>query len=202
MSVEIVFIVDRSGSMQGSESDTIGGYNAFLHKQKAQEGEARVTTVLFDNQYELLHDAVELPMVTDITEHNYFVRGTTALYDALGQTIERVKARTSRAIFVIITDGLENASVKYTADHVKELIGERQAAGWEFFYLGADLENFADADRIGIRPDRRTSFAKDITVKSYQGLSKVVYDYREGKEQDKDWDEKVKGKSEDDDVPY
>lgn len=198
MSVEIVFIVDRSGSMQGTESDTIGGYNAFLHKQKAQEGEARVTTVLFDNQYELLHDAVELPMVTDITEHNYFVRGTTALYDALGQTIERVKARSRRAIFVIITDGLENASQRYTADHVKELIGERQAAGWEFFYLGADLENFADADRIGIRPDRMAKIKKDIIFQSYQAFGDVVSDFREGKEQVKDWDEKMKGKSEDD----
>lgn len=197
MSVEIVFIVDRSGSMQGSESDTIGGYNAFLARQRAQEGAARVTTVLFDNHYELLHDAVELPLVRDITEQDYFVRGTTALYDALGRTIEKVRARSSRAIFVIITDGLENASQQYTPDHVRELVGERQAAGWEFFYLGADLTNFADADRIGIRPDRRASIDKNIIRHSYVGLDEAISNYRDGKEQDKDWDKKLK-----DDTPF
>jgi hypothetical protein len=135
-----------------------------------------------------------------MTEQDYFVRGTTALYDAVGRTIEKVRSRSSRAIFVIITDGMENASQSYSAGHVKELVGERQAAGWEFFYLGADLTDFADADLIGIRRDRRAAFSKEIIMQSYQGLGDIVSDFREGKEQDENWEKKLK--SEDDEPPY
>jgi len=193
MTQEIAFILDRSGSMAGCETDTIGGYNSFLGKQQREEGSARVTTVLFDDHYELLHDAEDLQAIKPITPREYFVRGRTALLDAIGSTIVRVKVRAEKAIFVIITDGHENASVSYRYGEVKEMIAERQRAGWEFFFLGANLTNFEDADRLGIRQDRRTTFAKDHMMHAYAQMSQNVSEYRKGKQMPEDWDQGMKG---------
>jgi len=193
MKQEIVFILDRSGSMSGCETDTIGGYNSFLSKQQQEEGVAQVTTVLFDHDYELLHDAVDLQAVNPITAAEYFVRGNTALLDAVGRTIGRVKARADKAIFVIITDGFENASVEFNYARVRELITERMAAGWEFIYLGADLGNLDDADRLGIRKDRTAAFAKGRTVAMYDQMSQNVSEIRKGKQMPQDWDKGIKG---------
>ena len=145
--VELVFILDRSGSMGGLESDTIGGYNSMLSKQKNQKkGKIYVTTVLFDDEYELLHNQVSIEEMKPITEKEYYVRGSTALLDAIGKTIMQVKANQDKkenkdkVLFVIITDGLENASKEYRKDLIKKMIEERKEKDkWEFLFLGANI---------------------------------------------------------------
>ena len=170
-STELVFILDKSGSMGGLEEDTIGGYNAMLLRQQAVEGECRITTVLFDNNYELLHDRIDLRAVSPITGKEYQVGGSTALLDAIGRTIHKTgnaqkhtadDYRAEKVMFVIITDGMENSSREYTADKVKNLI-ERQRAeyGWEFIFLGANIDAVQTAGRYGIAPDRAVDYLAD-----------------------------------------
>lgn len=157
---ELVFILDKSGSMGGLEQDTIGGHNSLLKQQKAVVGEARITTVLFDNNYELLHDRIDLRAVSPITEKEYSVGGSTALLDAIGRTIQKIgnvqkntaeDYRAEKVMFVIITDGAENSSCEYSADRVRQLI-ERQKAryNWEFVFLGANIDAVATAGRFGM----------------------------------------------------
>ncbi|NLB41541.1 MAG: VWA domain-containing protein, partial [Clostridiales bacterium] len=141
---ELVFILDRSGSMSGLESDTIGGYNSMLEKQKKESGEAIITTVLFDDQYELLHDRISLKGVKPITDRDYFVRGTTALLDAVGKTINKignaqkhtaVEEQAERVMFVITTDGLENSSREFNLTTVRQLVErQKEKYGWEFLF--------------------------------------------------------------------
>jgi len=168
---ELVFILDKSGSMAGLEDDTIGGYNSMLEKQKAMEGEAVVTTVLFDNHYYLLHDRINIKGVRPITEKEYFVGGSTALMDAIGITINKIinvqkntspEERAEKVIFVITTDGMENASREYTRPMVKKLI-ERQEKeyDWEFIFLGANIDAVEYAEGIGIRADRAANYHAD-----------------------------------------
>ena len=168
---ELVFIVDRSGSMSGLESDTIGGFNAMLAKQRALPGECRVTTVLFDHRIETLHDHIDLRAVRDLTANDYWARGSTALLDAIGSTIDRMVAvqrhtaepyRADHVLFVIITDGFENSSRRYSLAEVKRMIAhERDAYQWEFVFLGANIDAVQTSDDFGIAPGCAADFHAD-----------------------------------------
>lgn len=183
---ELVFILDRSGSMQGLEADTIGGYNGLLQKQKREAGEALVSTVLFDDRTEVLHDRVKLEEVKPMTEKEYFVRGCTALLDALGGAIHHVGnihkyAREEdvpeHTLFVVITDGMENASRRYGLQQVKDLVRHQQEKhGWEFLFLGANIDAVETAGSLGIAPDRAVNYQCDSegTQLNYQVLSQAV----------------------------
>lgn len=188
---ELVFILDKSGSMGGLVSDTIGGYNAMLEKQQAVDGECHITTALFDDTYELLHDRIDIRAVRPITTNEYFVGGSTALLDAIGMTIQKIanaqkhtaeEYRAEKVIFIIITDGLENASRSYSSDMVKALI-ERQKTiyGWEFIFLGANIDSVRTARNIGIQPDRAVDYVADSAgVKlKYAAMNNAVAEFRE-----------------------
>ena len=168
---ELVFILDRSGSMGGLESDTIGGFNSMLAKQKAEPGECRMTTVLFDNQFEVLHDRIDIQAVSPITDREYFVRGNTALLDAIGRTINKIGGvqkntaedyRAGKVLFVITTDGMENASRQFDYGMIKSMI-ERQKSryGWEFIFLGANIDAAEVANRFGVARNRAQNFHND-----------------------------------------
>ncbi|GIP16194.1 hypothetical protein J40TS1_18360 [Paenibacillus montaniterrae] len=168
---ELVFILDKSGSMSGLEKDTIGGYNSMLEKQKVVEGECRITTVLFDNKYELLHDRIDIRAVSPITEKEYQVGGSTALLDAIGRTIHKIgnaqkhtanDYRAEKVLFVIITDGEENSSREYSAEKIKALIEQQKKNyGWEFIFLGANIDAVETAGRFGISADRAQNYHAD-----------------------------------------
>lgn len=167
---EMVFILDRSGSMAGLESDTIGGFNGMIEKQKKEEGAAFVTTILFDDQYEVLHDRIPLAEVKALTDKDYTVRGCTALLDAVGRTIEHISSIHKYArpedipahtIFVITTDGMENASHKFSYNEVKKLIEAKKELGWEFLFIGANIDAAAEAARIGISRENAANYAAD-----------------------------------------
>lgn len=200
---ELVFILDRSGSMRGLESDTIGGYNALLQKQKKEPGEAVITTVLFDDRYELLHDRINLLGVEPITEKDYYVRGSTALLDAIGNTINKIsnvqlhtkkEERAEHVMFVIITDGLENASREYSYEKIRQMI-ERQKTnfGWEFIFLGANMDAIATAESFGIGSDRASNYHADCegTLLNYEVLSEAVSCLRAGHEITENWKDRI-----------
>lgn len=188
---ELVFILDKSGSMGGLVSDTIGGYNAMLEKQQAVDGECHITTALFDDTYELLHDRIDIRAVRPITTNEYFVGGSTALLDAIGMTIQKIanaqkhtaeEYRAEKVIFIIITDGLENASRSYSSDMIKSLI-ERQKMkyGWEFIFLGANIDSVRTARNIGIQQDRAVDYVADsegVKLK-YATMNNAVAEFRE-----------------------
>jgi len=187
--VDVVFILDRSGSMGGLESDTIGGFNSMLEKQRKIDGKAFITTVLFDDQYELLHDRVNIAKVNNITEKEYFVRGSTALLDAIGDTLGK-NEKADKVLFVIITDGLENASKEYSSSTVKKLIEtQKEKYGWEFLFLGANIDAIETAGSIGISPERAVNYKSDSigTKKNYDTLNKAVEEVRSGNELKKEW---------------
>ena len=189
---ELVFIIDRSGSMSGLEDDTIGGFNAMLQEQKAVEGEAVVTTVLFSDGHELLHDRINIQAVAPLTRADYTVGGSTALLDAIGIAIHKtrkVQRRTSedfraeKVLFVIITDGQENASRHYTADMIKERIEhQKRKYGWEFIFFGANMDAITEAARIGIGADRAQNFCADSagTSSVYTSMSAMSTAFRTG----------------------
>lgn len=189
---ELVFILDRSGSMTGLESDTIGGYNAMLAKQKQEEGEAVVTTVLFDDRYELLHDRIAIQGVAPMTDRQYYVRGTTALLDAIGRTIQKIanvqrntapEQRADKVLFVITTDGYENASKEYSREQIKAMVErEQEKFGWEFLFLGANIDAIATAGQFGIRPERAVDYHADSegTAVSYEAISGAASALRAG----------------------
>lgn len=168
---ELVFILDRSGSMQGLEGDTIGGFNAMLEKQRKGPGEAFVSTVLFDDQTEVLHDRVRVGEIQHITEREYYVRGCTALLDAIGGAIHHIgnihkyarpKDVPEHTLFVITTDGMENASRRYSIRRVKEMIQRQQENyGWEFLFLGANIDAVETANHLGIAPERAVNYHCD-----------------------------------------
>ena len=168
---EIVFILDRSGFMAGLEKDTIGGFNAMIAKQRREAGNAYISTVLFDNVSQVLHDRVRLDRVPVMTEKDYYVRGCTALLDAVGEAIRHIgnvhkyareEDQPEKTIFVITTDGMENASRVYTYEQVKRMIQEKQEKqGWEFLFLGANIDAAREAARFGIRPDRAADYHAD-----------------------------------------
>jgi len=167
---ELVFIVDRSGSMGGLETDTIGGFNATLGKHRKAEGEAVVSTVLFDNEMKVLHDRLPITEVADMTDRDYQVRGCTALLDAVGGAIRHIgrvhgylpeEYRPEHTIFVITTDGYENASVKYDYRTIKNMIEQKKEEGWEFLFLGANIDAVGEAAKIGISADRSVTYLAD-----------------------------------------
>lgn len=183
---EIVFILDRSGSMSGLEADTIGGFNSMIEKQKKEAGEALISTVLFDNFSEVIHDRIPIGRVEPMTDREYYVRGCTALLDAIGGAIHHIGnihkyAREEdvpeHTLFVITTDGMENASRRYDSETVKKMI-ERQKAkyGWEFLFLGANIDAVETASRFGIGADRAVNYHSDHqgTQLNYEVLSEAV----------------------------
>jgi uncharacterized protein YegL len=195
--VELVFILDRSGSMGGLEKDTINGFNKMVKKQKKHDGDAFVTTVLFDDDYELLHDRMNLQDMKPLTNRDYFVRGCTALLDAVGKTIQGVKkeykacaGEKPHVIFVIITDGLENASREYAADQIRKMIlKQKKKHGWEFIFLGANMDAVAEATSMGISEDMAANFEADSKgiLKNYQVVEELVCDLRESGVVKQDW---------------
>ncbi len=200
---ELVFVLDRSGSMGGLESDTIGGFNSVLMKQKDEEGEAYITTVLFDDKYELLHDRFNLRRISQMTDKEYFVRGTTALLDAVGKTIHKIgnvqkyaadEERAEKVMFVIITDGMENASVEYSYSQIRKMI-ERQKKkyGWEFIFLGANIDAVETAGRFGIAQDRAANYHADSegTMLNYEVISETVSMLRTKRSIDSGWKDRI-----------
>jgi len=200
---ELVFILDRSGSMSGLESDTIGGFNAMIEKQKRQDGECYVSTVLFDNVSEVLHDRVKLTDIKPMTDKEYTVRGCTALIDAIGGAIHHIGnvhkyARNEdvpeHTVFVITTDGMENASHKYSGDKVKRMIErQKEQHGWEFLFIGANIDAVETAAQYGISKDRAVNYNADEvgTHILYESVSAVVGNVRANKAICKDWSEEL-----------
>ncbi len=179
---ELVLIIDRSGSMAGMESDTIGGINAVLDRNRKLEGECLVTTVLFDDHRKTLHDRIPIEKVPKLTEDDYQVRGCTALLDAVGKTIKHISRvqkympeeyKPKHVIFAITTDGLENASRDFTYAEVKRLIKHKQEKGWEFLFLGANIDAEEEAERLGIPEDRAATYEcdSDGSVAMYEAVA-------------------------------
>ena len=189
---ELVFILDRSGSMAGLENDTIGGFNAMIEKQKKEPGEALISTVLFDNESEVIHDRVDIQKIEPMTDKEYYVRGCTALLDAVGKAIHHIGnvhkyARPedvpAHTIFVITTDGMENASRRYTAREIKEKIKRQtEKYGWEFIFLAANIDAAETADDLGIRPDRAANYKQTNrgVEMSYYAMSEAISSVRMG----------------------
>ena len=183
---EVVFILDRSGSMGGLESDTIGGYNSMLGKQRNEEGEALISTILFDDQVEVLCDRRPVKEVKDITSKEYFVRGCTALLDAVGSGINHINEvqkslpeseRPEKTLFIITTDGMENASKKYNYQKVKKMVEKRRKKnGWEFIFLGANIDAIEVAGRFGVSANRAVRYECDSkgTKLNFDIMSRMV----------------------------
>ena len=196
---ELVFILDRSGSMSGLESDTIGGFNSLIEKQRGQEGECYVSVVLFDNESEVLYDRVKLAEVRRMTADDYTVRGCTALIDAIGGAIHHIGnihkyARPEdvpgHTMFVITTDGMENASHRYTSDQVKAMVErQKEKYGWEFLFLGANIDAVNTAGSFGIGADRAVNYHADSkgTGVVYEAVSRSVARMRSGRGVADDW---------------
>ena len=196
---ELVFILDRSGSMAGLEDDTIGGFNAMIEKQKAEPGEALVSTVLFDNRSEVIHDRLPLDKVPAMTRKEYYVRGCTALLDAVGSAghhignvhkYAREEDRPARTLFVITTDGMENASRRYDYHRVKEMIErQKERHGWEFVFLGANIDAAKEAARFGIDADRAANYHADRrgTGVVYEAMNQLVSCCRAERPLDSNW---------------
>ena len=196
---ELVFILDRSGSMAGLEGDTIGGFNAMIEKQKAEAGQAIISTVLFDNDSEVIHDRVALNAVPKLTEKEYYVRGCTALLDAVGGAIHHIgnvhkyareEDRPEKTLFVITTDGMENASRRYSYDKVKAMIQrQKDKYGWEFLFLGANIDAAREAARFGIDADRAANYHADTvgTAVIYEAMNQAVCNIRACRPMSSDW---------------
>ena len=197
---EMVFVLDRSGSMRSLTADTIGGFNELIEKQKKIEGDAYVTTVLFDHEYELLHDHVALGEVAPLTDKEYFARGSTALLDAVGRTINAVGARLAatpeeerpeHVVFVITTDGMENASREYTAKQVREMVEhQQQKYSWQFVFLGANMDAVSEAGKLGISASHAANFApsqRGVSMMYRMALDEVMCSARVGSDIGSDW---------------
>ena len=187
---ELVFILDRSGSMSGMESDTIGGFNSMIEKQKAEAGEAYISTVLFDNYSEVIHDRVNIRKIEPMTRKEYYVRGCTALLDAVGGAIHHIgnvhkyareEDRPEKTLFVITTDGMENASRKFSYEKLKAMIErQKEKYGWEFLFLGANIDAAKEAARFGIGADRAANYHADSegTHVIYETVSEAITQVR------------------------
>ena len=200
---ELVFILDRSGSMAGLEDDTIGGFNAMIEKQKREPGEAYVSTILFDNDTEVIHDRVDIQKIQPMTRKDYYVRGCTALLDAAGKSIHHIgnvhkyareEDRPEKTIFVITTDGMENASRHYSYNRLKAMIErQKERYGWEFLFLGANIDAAKEAARFGIDPDRAANYHADGvgTGVIYEAVSETVCKFRSCKPLSADWKKSI-----------
>ncbi|MDO5540519.1 MAG: hypothetical protein Q4F83_10680 [Eubacteriales bacterium] len=183
---EVVFILDRSGSMSGLETDTIGGFNSMIQKQKREEGEALISTVLFDDRIDVIYDRVPVESIEAMTDKQYFVRGCTALLDALGGAVHHIanvhkyareEDRPEKTLFIITTDGMENASRRYSYEKVKQMVEkEKEKYGWEFLFLGANIDAVSAAGRFGISADRAIDYECDQkgTLLNYEVLSETI----------------------------
>lgn len=189
--IDIIFLMDRSGSMYGSENDTIGGFNSFIEKQKKEEVDAKVTTILFDHGYEVLYKRKDLYDVKELTRNEYYVRGSTALLDAIGRTITSMDREVeNKVLFVITTDGYENSSVEFTRKQIKNMINSHN---WEFIYLGADIDSYAEASTIGIKRKNISNYKKtsEGIDKMYDSLSKMSVCYSKKGNIDESWKESL-----------
>ena len=195
---ELVFILDRSGSMYGLEKDTIGGFNSMIEKQKKEEGKAFVTTILFDDKIETLHDRLNLQEIKTLTDKDYTVRGRTALLDAVGTTIQHISnihkyARPEdvpeHTMFIITTDGLENASKEFDYKKIKSLIEEKKSLGWEFVFIGANIDAVTEGAKLGISADRSVDYLADSegTNVLFHAMSASVSEMRSGKKLSNAW---------------
>ena len=208
---ELVFILDRSGSMSGLEKDTIGGFNGMIEKQKKEEGKAFVTTILFDDKIETLHDRVNLQEIKTLTDKDYTVRGMTALLDAVGSTINHISnihkyARPedvpAHTMFIITTDGMENASREFSYAKIKSLIEEKKQLGWEFVFIGANIDAVTEGAKLGISAERSVDYLADSagTNVLFDAMSASVSEMRSGKKLSNAWrksidaDKKKRGK--------
>ena len=199
---EIVFILDRSGSMGGLEEDTIGGFNSMIKKQKKEDGKCYVTTVLFDSVVETIHDRVDLEKIGEMTDKDYFVRGSTALLDAIGKTVKHIGnihkyAREedvpAHTIFVITTDGMENSSREYSSDKVKKMIEKKKEKGWEFIFLGANIDAVETARSFGIAKENAVNYHSDAkgTALNYECVGMAIQSVRRKGKMDCAWREAI-----------
>ena len=200
---EIVFILDRSGSMAGLEADTIGGFNAMVEKQKKEPGEALLSAVLFDNESQVIYDRVDIRKVEPMTERQYQVRGSTALLDAIGGAVHhmanvhkyaREEDRPGKTVFVITTDGMENASRRYTYREVQKMVKhEQEKYGWEFLFLGANMDAISAARTFGIREDRAVRYSCDKvgTGLNFAVVSETIGKVRRGQMIESDWSAEI-----------
>ena len=199
---EMIFILDRSGSMAGLESDTIGGFNALIEKQKKEDGKAFVTTVLFDNQQKTVHDRVSLAEVAPMTEKEYYVGGSTALLDAVGDAVTHIEKVhryirpedvPEHTMVVITTDGMENSSRRWRASEVKKLVEKKKEEGWEFLFLGANIDAVSEAARFGIDADKAVRYCNDPAgvQKNFAGVARAMSCMRAGARLDASWKEEI-----------
>ena len=200
---EIVFILDRSGSMGGLEEDTIGGFNAMIEKQKKEPGEAVISTVIFDNVSEVIHDRVDVQQIPLMTREDYWVRGCTALLDAVGDAIHHIgnvhkyareEDRPEKTICVITTDGMENASRRYNYHRVRKMIQrQKEEYGWEFLFLGANIDAAKEAARFGISEDRAADYHADSKGTSviYETVGEAIRHVRTGKAMSSGWKARI-----------
>lgn len=182
---ELVFILDRSGSMNGLEEDTIGGFNGMLKKQKAEGEKVNVTTVLFDDEVEVIHDRFPIEAIKPLTDEDYYVRGCTALLDAVGESIKKIENvqnrlpdehQAGKVIFIITTDGHENSSIKFSYPQIKKMIEAKKELGWEFLFLGANIDAPTEAEKIGISRKKAVTYENDHegVARNFDAVSRVV----------------------------
>ena len=199
---EIIFILDRSGSMSGLEDDTIGGFNALIEKQKSEPGEALVSTVLFDHETQVIHDRIPLERVSRLTRQEYYVRGCTALLDAVGGAVHHIsnvhryireEDCPERTLFVITTDGMENASRRYNYEDVRRMIEKQKERGWEFLFLGANIDAAREAARFGIDADRAANYHADHKGPAvvYEAVCETVGNFRAAKPVQAGWRNRI-----------
>ena len=191
--LDLIFLIDRSGSMHGSEKDTIGGFNSFIQRERKKELNTNVTTILFDDEYEILYERKPIEDVCELTENEYYVRGCTALLDAIGKTITTLNHKIeNKVLFVIMTDGMENASVEYSKPQIRNIINNHT---WEFIFIGADIDSYSEAGSIGIRKSRVANYrkSKEGVEELYCSIADATHRVRwDMNMDDGDWKENLK----------